>query len=75
MPLPNVVTFIPCGQSGLFASRHFYRKLGFRCPMKGEYYLSGAIVQAWQAPNDLTTEFMVVEKGPLAVRRTIEVPA
>lgn len=73
--MPGPVNFIPRGQSGLFAARHFYRELGFRAPKRGEYYLSGAIVEAWQAPNDLTTEFMVVEKGPRAIRRTIEVPA
>lgn len=69
------VTFIPTGQSGLFAQRHFYRKVAFRAPKKGEWYLSGAIVDAYQAPNDLTSEYQIVEKGPRAVRRMIEVPA
>lgn len=72
--MPGPVNFIPARQSGLFAQRHFYRVLGFRAPKRGEYYLSGAIVEAWQAPNDLTTEYTVVEKGPRAVRRFIEVP-
>lgn len=68
------VTFIPTGSSGLFATRHFYTKVGRRAPKKGEWYLSGAVVEAYQAPNDLLSEYMVVEKGPRAVRRTIEVP-
>jgi hypothetical protein len=68
------VNFIPNGASGLFSQRHFYRKAGFRAPKKGEWYLSGAIVEAYQAPNDLTAEYQIVEKGPRAVRRTIEVP-
>jgi len=38
-----------------------YRMLGFREPKKGEWYLSGAKVTAWYAPNDLSTKFLVVE--------------
>lgn len=30
-----------------------------RCPKKGEYYLSGAIVTAYKAPNDLTTPYFI----------------
>lgn len=38
-----------------------YYTLGdFRAPKRGEYYLSGAIVEAWRAPNDLDTEFRIV---------------
>lgn len=72
---PQVVNFIPTGTSGLFVERYFFRKLGFRAPKKGEWYLSGAIVEAYQAPNDLTMEYQIVEKTARAVRRTIEVPA
>ena len=43
------------------ASRWSYRMVGFRPPRRGEYYLSGAIVEAWRAPNDLTTAYHVVE--------------
>lgn len=67
------VTFIATGASGLFADRYFYRYVGLRAPKKGEWYLSGAIIEAYQAPNDLTTEYMVVEKVARAVRRTIEI--
>lgn len=28
-----------------------------RPPKKGEWYLSGAIAEAWRAPNDLTTPY------------------
>lgn len=54
--LPKTVSF-----EGLRPSRQPYRHLGFRPPKKGEFYLSGALVQAWKAPNDLTTAFYVVE--------------
>lgn len=56
MPLPNIVHF-----ENLGPGKYTYRVVGKRPPKKGEYYLSGAIVQAYQAPNDLTTAFMVVE--------------
>ena len=36
---------------------------GFRNPRKGEFYLSGAVVQAWKAPNDLGTPYHVVTPG------------
>jgi len=63
------------GQIAMPSNRFFYRELGRRCPRKGEWYLSGAIVEAYQAPSDLSTEFMVVEKTRAARRVTIEVPA
>jgi len=31
----------------------------FRCPKKGEWYLSGAIPGAYKAPNDLGTEYWI----------------
>lgn len=30
-----------------------------RCPKKGEWYLSGSIVEAYRAPNDLATPFHI----------------
>lgn len=36
-----------------------------RAPKKGEFYLSGAIVEAYRAPNDLTTEYHIaIPKRP-----------
>jgi hypothetical protein len=31
----------------------------FRAPKKGEFYLSGAIVSAYRAPNDLAQKFHI----------------
>jgi hypothetical protein len=31
----------------------------FRCPKKGEWYLSGALPKAYQSPNDLSTEYYI----------------
>lgn len=43
-------------------ARHYWvRVLAFRPPKKGEYYLSGAIVTAYRAPNDLSTPYWVCE--------------
>jgi hypothetical protein len=33
----------------------------FRLPRKGEWYLSGNPVEAWQAPNDLARDFHIAE--------------
>ena len=30
-----------------------------RCPKAGEYYLSGAIIEAYKAPNDLRSKFYI----------------
>lgn len=38
-----------------------YRKIAFRKPLKGEYYLSGAIPKAYRAPNDLLSPYWIVE--------------
>lgn len=33
----------------------------FRNPKKGEYYLSGAIPEAFHAPNNLSTAFYIMD--------------
>lgn len=38
---------------------HAKRTGEFREPRKGEWYLSGAFVEAYCAPNDLTTKFHI----------------
>lgn len=39
----------------------YFNVLGYRPPLKGEYYLSGAKVTAYQAKNNLTDNFLVIE--------------
>lgn len=56
MALPSSVHF-----EGRGFGRFHYRKLGLRPPKKGEFYLSGAVVQAYRAPNDLSSSYHVVE--------------
>jgi hypothetical protein len=48
----------------------FYRLVAKRKPKKGEWYLSGAIVDVYLAPTDLTTEYHVVEPTHKAQRVT-----
>lgn len=46
-----------------------------RCPKKGEWYLSGAIILAYRAPNDLSTEFHIAKLVRIeTVTKEIEVP-
>jgi len=33
----------------------------FRCPKKGEYFLSGAQPMAYLAPNDLSTAYRIMQ--------------
>jgi hypothetical protein len=33
----------------------------FRCPKKGEWYLSGAVIEAYKAPNDLSSEYHIAK--------------
>lgn len=32
-----------------------------RCPKKGEWFLSGAIIEAYKAPNNLTTPYKIAK--------------
>jgi|WetSurMetagenome_2_1015567.scaffolds.fasta_scaffold158528_5 hypothetical protein len=50
----------PLGAVGIswsFSKTRFQATGEFREPLKGEYYLSGAIIEAWPAPNDLSTKY------------------
>jgi hypothetical protein len=39
-----------------------YKKIGYRFPKKGEYFLSGAILAAHEAYNDMSTKYIVVKE-------------
>ena len=70
--LPDVIKF---GDSSLISPQFFYEVIDFRAPKAGEWYISGAIPQAYQAPNDLGIEFLIAKKTQQAVQRTAWVPA
>ena len=48
----------------------YYETLGFRSPLKGEWYLSGAMVQAYRARQDLTSLYYIVRPTHRAVLQT-----
>lgn len=41
----------------------------YRSPRRGEFYLSGAIPQAWEAPNDLNDAFFILRPATEAESR------
>ena len=51
--------------------RCFYDIVGWRCPKMGEHYLSGALVEAWLAPQDLLNKYLVVVPTYKAVATTV----
>lgn len=59
--LPKVIRFIDKG-SGFLVKPERFKAIAFRKPLKGEYYLSGAIPEAYLAPNNLTTEYIIVQQ-------------
>ena len=66
-------------QSGVIshqANHCEYKVLGYRCPKAGEWFLSGAIVGAYQAPHDQRTPYLVVEptvkRKPVTTTRYVE---
>ena len=60
---------------GLLSKLRTYKVLGYRKPKKGEFYLSGAICEAWKTPSDLSDRFLVIEFDEVEyVQRTIWVP-
>lgn len=56
--IPRLLAF----ESGGIASKYTWRKIGFRAPKKGEHFVSGAIPEAYRAYNDLTQEYLIVER-------------
>ena len=47
----------------------FYQIVAFREPRRFEYYLSGAIVQGWEAPNDLPSRYHIARPTYFAIKR------
>lgn len=72
MQAPNGIYPAAFGSVLISSKRDYYQATGeFRNPKRGEYYLSGAIVEAYRAPNDLSTPFWIarfVGKGGKAVQ-------
>lgn len=69
--LPDVLCFPVTFHYNWNKSNFFYRVLGYRPPKKGEYYLSGAKIAVYKAPNDLSCPYLVVEKTDHAIRESV----
>ena len=51
-----------------YAPKHRGQRTGeFRPPKKGEWFLSGAIPEAYFAPNDLTVSYFILRIVPVEV--------
>lgn len=70
--MPRLLNFVD-GPGGI-ASKWTYTVVGTRRPSKGEFYVSGAIPEAYRARNDLTTEYMIVQPVREYVQRQTWVP-
>lgn len=56
---------------GFDLHHRFYDVVGYREPKKGEWFLSGAKVTAYKAPNNLGTKYLVAVPSKLAKQKTI----
>jgi len=70
--LPEVLHF-PTRIYYNWNERHFYKVEGYRPPKKDEYYLSGASIACYKAPDDLSEPYLVVAKLKRAVKKEIYV--
>ena len=44
------------------SKKRFVKTDEFRNPKKGEFFLSGAIIEAYQAPNDLSSPYWIAKE-------------
>lgn len=70
--LPEILRFSD-GKS--FGQDFFYNVLGYRKPKKDEWYVP-IVPEAYEAPNDLSQEYIVVEKRARAIQKIqwVEMP-
>jgi hypothetical protein len=70
--LPQPVVFHQVhGVKKLIPHPCFYDVIGFRAPKEGEWFLSGAIVEAYKASRDFpeTSKYWIVRPTNFAVKR------
>jgi len=71
LTIPRVLPF--CERCMINPNFCEYEVKGFREPKKGEWYLSGATVKPYQAPNDLSGKYWVVEPTKKLKHKTVSV--
>ena len=58
------------GPSGIMKTNWcIVEPVAYRCPRRGEYYLSGAIPEVYKVYNDLSTPYLVVKPGKKVVAK------
>ena len=62
--LPKILRF-PLEPKGM---KCFFKVLGFRAPLEGDFYVSGAIPAAYSATADLSSAYWIVEPTHEALR-------
>lgn len=67
--LPEVVKFERITLDSYF-KHYFYEVVGYRKPKKGEWFLSGAVLYAYKAPNDLNTCYLVAKPTHIAKKKS-----
>ena len=66
-PLGDYVPGVPMDEQHNYMAKFIVGRgaaglgIEFRCPKKGEWYLSGSIPVAFQAPNDLGLEYHIMK--------------
>jgi hypothetical protein len=64
---------IPYGESRPAGSNRAVTTGEFRPPLKGEWYASGAVIEAYMAPNDLSFSYWICVPVPYKpISRTLE---
>ena len=58
-----------------FGNTHFYEVVGYRAPCAGEFYISGAIPEAYYTANDLQQEFLIAVPRERAMQVKVWVKA
>jgi len=71
--LPDVIPFERTPHaSGILNTHWYYNIIDYRKPKKGDWYLSGAEVIAYYAPNDLPgMDYLIAEQRVQAVKKSI----
>ncbi len=69
--LPDVLRF----SDPYFTRGYFFYTVEYRCPRAGEWFLSGAIVEAYKTNSNLTTKYLVATPTDKAKKVTTWVKA
>jgi hypothetical protein len=66
----KIKKWYPDGESTI-SKRKFYNTGEYRIPKKGERYLSGAIPEAYIAPNDFLSKYYIAKECDVIIEEKI----